>query len=116
MPRQPMTKRTRVAASAPLKRHAIFGRFGPNYLKELGALATRQVVAAGKKIFARGDPGAAMYSIGSGTVKITVAAMDGGEARVNLLYPGDVFGEFALFDGHGQTLHDKICGCIAVVD
>jgi len=98
-----MTRPTRVAASAPLKRHTIFGKLLPSHLKELSELATRQAVAAGKTIFAKGHPGAAMYSVGSGTVKITVPSMDGGEGRVNLLQPGDIFGEFALFDGQRRS-------------
>jgi CRP/FNR family cyclic AMP-dependent transcriptional regulator len=103
MPRKSMTRPTRVTASAPLKRHAIFGKLSPNHLKELGALATRQTIGAGKTIFAKGDPGSAMYSVDSGTVKITVPAMDGGQDRVNVLQPGEIFGEFALFDGQRRS-------------
>ena len=41
-------------------------------------------------------------------VRAVLAVLSGGLA---------LFGfAFALFDARGQTLHDKICGCIAVVD
>jgi CRP/FNR family transcriptional regulator, cyclic AMP receptor protein len=105
MPLQQTTRpgRARVDCLALLRRHAIFGKFGLHHLKRMSALATRQTLAAGETIFKKGDPGAAMLAVCAGTVKITSPSIDGDEARVNLLRAGEIFGEFALFDGHPRT-------------
>jgi CRP/FNR family cyclic AMP-dependent transcriptional regulator len=95
--------RARVDCLAMLRRHAIFGKLGPHHLKRLCAIATRQTIAAGATIFAKGNPGTSMLAVCVGTVKITSPSIDGDEPSVNLLRPGEIFGEFALFDGHPRT-------------
>ena len=105
MPVQQKTRpsRARIDCLAALRRHAIFGKLGLQQLKRMCASVIRQTSAAGETIFAKGDPGAAMLAVCAGTVKITSPSIDGDEARVNLLHAGEIFGEFALFDGHSRT-------------
>ena len=97
------TSQPQVDCLALLRRHAIFGKLRLNHLKSLCGFATRRTVSAGKTIFAKGDRGAAMFAVCSGTVKITLASIDGHETRFNLLHAGDIFGEFALLDGQPRT-------------
>ncbi len=53
----------------------------------------------GETIFRRGDEGASMMLIVSGTVKVFNTTVDGREAVLNFLGPADVIGEITILDG-----------------
>jgi CRP-like cAMP-binding protein len=86
-----------------LHNHPVFGALAPDQLDRLCAYATTRTVPAGTTLFAKGDPGAALFAIRAGTVKITVPSVDGREAMFNLLHAGEIFGEIALLDGQPRT-------------
>src|SRR5207302_11486347 len=69
----------------------------------LASYARSRKVAGGTTLFAKGDPGTALFAVGTGTVKITVPSIDGREAMFNLLHAGEIFGEIALLDGRPRT-------------
>jgi CRP-like cAMP-binding protein len=50
-------------------------------------------------IFYQGDDGDAMYLVESGLVKISAESVDGQEAILTEVRPGETFGELALLDG-----------------
>lgn len=50
-------------------------------------------------ILRNGDPGNSMMVIVEGRVKITTAATNGRERILNIIEPGETFGEMALLDG-----------------
>ncbi len=54
---------------------------------------------AGAAIFHREDPGSTLHIIHRGRVKLVLASPEGREVTVQLLGPGDFFGELALLDG-----------------
>lgn len=54
-------------------------------------------------IFQRGDPGDAMLAVVSGRIKICAHSLDGKELILNIIKPGEVFGEIALIDGEPRT-------------
>jgi CRP/FNR family transcriptional regulator, cyclic AMP receptor protein len=54
-------------------------------------------------IFRNGDPGAAMYLIDRGKVRISVTDADGHMITLAELGSGDFFGEMAMLDGHGRS-------------
>jgi CRP/FNR family cyclic AMP-dependent transcriptional regulator len=54
-------------------------------------------------IFSKGDPGTSLYAVISGTVKISVSSPDGRNAILNLIGPGEVFGEVSVLDGKART-------------
>ena len=54
---------------------------------------------AGETIFHEGDPGDAMHVIASGRAKISIESLEGDEAILVTLGPGEVFGELVLLDG-----------------
>src|SRR5215467_8809470 len=88
---------------APLKNHSVFGECPPAVIEHLGAYMTRRKVAQGATIFAKGDLGATLMAVLSGSVRICVSAGDGHEAVFNIIKPGQVFGEVALLDGRART-------------
>ena len=57
----------------------------------------------GAVIFARGDEGRSLMAIRSGMVRISAMTAEGKEAVLNMLRPGQVFGEIALLDGNPRT-------------
>jgi CRP/FNR family transcriptional regulator, cyclic AMP receptor protein len=86
-----------------LRGHPVFGALALDQLDRLCTYATTRVVPANTTLFAKGDPGAALFAVHSGTVKITVPSIDGREAMFNLLHSGEIFGEIALLDGEPRT-------------
>jgi len=88
---------------APLRNHALFREFPPAVIEHLGAYMTRRTVRHGATIFAKGDPGTTLMAVLWGAVKISVSAGEGQEAVLNIIRPGQVFGEVALLDGRART-------------
>jgi hypothetical protein len=46
---------------------------------------------SGTTLFAKGDPGTALYAVVSGTLKIKLPSIDGREVMFNLVHAGEVF-------------------------
>ena len=88
---------------ALLRNHPIFGEIGADRIRQLCVFATVRKVRSGATIFAKGDPGAALFAVRKGSVKISVPAIDGREAVFNVLHEGEIFGEIALLDGLPRT-------------
>jgi CRP-like cAMP-binding protein len=59
--------------------------------------------AKGDTIYHRGDAGASMMLILAGSVKVSNATIDGREAVLNFLGPGDINGEITVLDGLDRT-------------
>ncbi len=59
--------------------------------------------AAETVIFQRGDSGDAMMAVARGRVKICCHSSEGKELILNIIRPGEVFGEIALIDGEPRT-------------
>ena len=57
----------------------------------------------GASIVEEGEAGDALYVILSGEARVLKRTEDGGEVSVEMLGPGDVFGEMALLDGIPRT-------------
>jgi CRP/FNR family cyclic AMP-dependent transcriptional regulator len=51
----------------------------------------------------RGDPGDALYGVITGRVRISASGAGGKEIFLNIMEPGDAFGEIALLDGQPRT-------------
>jgi CRP/FNR family transcriptional regulator, cyclic AMP receptor protein len=76
----------------------LFQGLAPSAAIRLAALAQRCRVARGDIIFRRGEPGAAMYVILRGKVRIGRPAGPDRENLLTLLGPGELLGELTLFD------------------
>jgi CRP-like cAMP-binding protein len=86
-----------------LRGHALFRDLPPAVIERLGAYMKTRRVARGATIFEKGDPGSGLMGVLTGSVKVSVASAEGKDIVLNIFYPGDVFGEIALLDGHPRT-------------
>ncbi len=86
-----------------LQRSPLFRALAPASLEQVAALATRRSYREGEAICSQGDPGDALYGIVSGRVRISTGDADGREIFLNIMEPGDTFGEIALLDGGTRT-------------
>jgi CRP/FNR family transcriptional regulator, cyclic AMP receptor protein len=88
---------------APLRNHPLFREFPPAVIEHFGTYMTRRSVRRGATIFAKGDPGTGLMAVLWGSVKISVPTADGREAVLNIINPGEIFGEMALLDGRPRS-------------
>jgi len=88
---------------APLRNHPLFREFPPAVIKHLGTYMTRRSVRRGATIFAKGDPGSGLMAVLWGSVKMSVPTSEGRETVLNIIKPGEIFGEIALLDGRPRT-------------
>ena len=93
-PRQPSGNKLSV-----LRKHPIFADLDPDALDQLCRYAKHTTVKRGATIAAKGDPGNNLFAVISGTVKISSSSPDGRNAILNLIGPGEIFGEIAVLDG-----------------
>lgn len=80
-----------------------FASLGPEAVEAIAALCLTRNLEAGRTLFMKGDPGDALYAIRRGQVRIMSGTEDGQHRTLNVLGPGDVFGEVALLDGRSRT-------------
>jgi CRP-like cAMP-binding protein len=92
-----------LSASTLLERNRLFRGLPASTLQQIGALSSRRPYPAGAIIFSQGDPGDALYGVVTGKVRISASAPDGKEMFLNIMEPGDTFGEIALLDGNPRT-------------
>lgn len=80
-------------------------------LDRLYSLCTTERFAKGEYIFMECDPPRNLYVLVRGEVKLLKQTDDGREMIVEMVYPGEIFGEEAVFDGQpypmtAQALED----------
>lgn len=75
----------------------------PEELDEVLRLATERRVPRGQVIFQKGDPGPSLMAVLRGRVRISTVSAEGKEVMLNVINPGEVFGEIALLDGNPRS-------------
>jgi CRP-like cAMP-binding protein len=88
---------------AVLRRHPMFSDLEPAALDQLCRYAKHSTLKRGATIVSRGDPGNSLIAVVSGTAKVSVSSADGRSAILNLIGPGEIFGEVAVLDGLART-------------
>jgi CRP/FNR family transcriptional regulator, cyclic AMP receptor protein len=88
---------------AVLRNDPLFGQLGADTLARLASYAHTKSVGAGTRIFEKGDPGASLFAVLRGTVRISNQSTDGKDAVLNMISAGGIFGEIALLDGQPRT-------------
>jgi CRP-like cAMP-binding protein len=86
-----------------LKTNRLFRDLPDAALDRLAGLAVRRSVRRGARIFAEGDPGDSLLGIVAGQVRISATTPGGKEAFLNIMEPGESFGEIAVLDGGPRT-------------
>jgi CRP/FNR family cyclic AMP-dependent transcriptional regulator len=88
---------------AVLRKHPIFCDLDAEALDQLCRYARHSTLKRGATIFSKGDPGNSLVAVIDGTVKISISSADGRSAILNLIGPGEIFGEIALLDGRARS-------------
>jgi len=88
---------------AVLQHNFLFRGMPDATIDSLVELAHRRSLARDSLVFSQGDPGGALYGIASGRVRIFASDPSGNEVFLNILGPGENFGEIALIDGLPRT-------------
>ena len=91
------------ALRALLARNLLFREASPALLDGLVKFATVRQSQPNDEIFAKGDPGNTLCGVLMGRVCIYTVSAEGEEAILNILEPGEMFGEIALLDGGPRT-------------
>jgi CRP-like cAMP-binding protein len=86
-----------------IERNSLFRGLPAQTLHRVAALATRRSYEEGAVIFMRGDPGDSLCGVVTGRVRISSSGPGGKEVFLNIMEPGDAFGEIALLDGSPRT-------------
>lgn len=75
----------------------------PRLRQMLSAQASRVRLDRGAVLFNQGDTGDALYAVLDGAMEISILSLDGRKLSLDLMGPGAVFGEIALFDPGTRT-------------
>jgi hypothetical protein len=86
-----------------LRKHPYFADLEAEAFEQLCRYAKHTTLKRGTPIFAKGDPPTSLFAVISGTVKISISSPDGRNAILNLIGPGEIFGEIALLDGQVRS-------------
>ena len=86
-----------------IERNSLFRGLPRETRARIAGLATRRVYDEGTVIFMRGDPGDSLCGVATGRVRISASGPGGKEVFLNIMEPGDAFGEIALLDGSPRT-------------
>ncbi len=81
----------------------LFSDADPALLGSLTQSSTLRQVAKGELLFYQDDLADAVYVVRSGLISIFLGMPDGRELVINVMRPGDVFGEIALFTDQSRS-------------
>jgi CRP/FNR family cyclic AMP-dependent transcriptional regulator len=90
-------------AQTILERTRLFRGLPSDTIRMISAVSTRRSYRDDAVVFSQGDPGDALYGVVTGKVRISASSRDGREMFLNIMEPGDIFGEIALLDGRQRT-------------
>jgi CRP-like cAMP-binding protein len=88
---------------AALLASPLFAAMQPAELDAVLQMATERRVRRGQTIFQKGDAGSSMMAVLRGRVRISAVSAEGKEVTLNVINPGEVFGEIALLDGKPRS-------------
>jgi CRP-like cAMP-binding protein len=86
-----------------LQQNFLFRGLPEATIDKIAAMAHARAYRKGQEIFSQGGPGDSLCAVASGQVRINTVAADGTELSLNIMEPGDVFGEIAVLDGEPRT-------------
>jgi CRP-like cAMP-binding protein len=86
-----------------LERNLLFRGLSRETLEQVARLCIRRAYPRDAVIFSQSDPGDALFGVATGRVRISASTAGGREVFLNIMEPGDTFGEIALLDGRART-------------
>ncbi len=86
-----------------LKMNPMFADLDADELQRISSLCHAKHFGAGEVLFRKGDPGDALFGVRRGQIRIETGASDGSRLTLNLMGPGDLFGEVAVLDGQNRS-------------
>jgi CRP/FNR family transcriptional regulator, cyclic AMP receptor protein len=88
---------------AALLASPLFAAMQPAELDTVLQMSTERRFRRGQTIFQKGDDGSSMMAVLRGRVRISAVSAEGKEVTLNVINPGEVFGEIALLDGKTRS-------------
>jgi CRP/FNR family cyclic AMP-dependent transcriptional regulator len=85
-------------STAVLKSVPLFAAFSDDQLRALAPVVMRRTASRGSVIMAEGDRVDSLYVVVAGRLKVMMGEADGKEVILDILGPGEIFGEMALID------------------
>jgi CRP/FNR family cyclic AMP-dependent transcriptional regulator len=92
-----------LTAQTILERTRLFRGLPAATIQQISGLSLRRFYGHGAIVFSQADPGDALYGVVTGKIRISASSPDGREMFLNIMEPGDTFGEIALLDGRHRT-------------
>ena len=90
-------------------RVSIFSKLSPTDIQELSKIITEKKYAPDTAVFFQDEPSDALYMLLKGSVKVTERSSEGHEKILDILGPGEIFGEFAMLDGQPRSATVTTC-------
>jgi len=90
-------------AQTVLKRNSLFLGLSAPTIDRISKLATRRTYNSGDIVFSQGERSDALFGVITGKVRISISSQSGREIFLNVMEPGDTFGEISLLDGQPRT-------------
>ena len=81
----------------------LFADLDQDQLELIATRVHRRAFAPGVTLFHQDMPGVTMYMIESGSVRVISIGLTGQELTLNVLGPGEVFGELSILDGQQRS-------------
>ena len=96
----------------------LFDGLSPDELALVTALSVTQSTRRGQVLFREGEPGAAVYFVQSGAVRLSRVSADGKLHMMSRVQPGEVFAEAVLFSQapYPATAEVVVGGSVARLD
>lgn len=91
------------SARAVLAKSRLFRGLPERVIDGLGKVAITRTFKKHERIFSQGDKGDALYCVSAGRVRIEALGDTGQEVFLNIIEPGESFGEIAVIDSLPRT-------------
>jgi CRP/FNR family transcriptional regulator, cyclic AMP receptor protein len=88
---------------AQLHAHAFFKDLPKAAIDQIAQHAVVQRVRKGAILFRKGDSGSALFIVAEGAIRIVSPSGTDRDVALNVMIPGDLFGEVAMLDGGERT-------------
>ncbi|MGD9293997.1 MAG: Crp/Fnr family transcriptional regulator [Roseobacter sp.] len=89
--------------SSALPKSGFLAHASEDLLSLLNSVAKEVTLEEGEVLFEQGEPGDALYAIVSGTLEVSFLSSEGRKLSLDVMRPGALIGEIALFDPGTRT-------------